>query len=100
MIAAGLALLAIAVPSLAVPVQVVPVSDVAPAVAATSCPDVSTVADFDLGQFMGQWHEQVVSPLQRLTIEKDCYCTTANYTLDAASVRARSLVSMRQLSDL
>ena len=76
-----LAMLALAaVPSFAVPVHIVPTDDPVP-VRGQSCPNVSVVTGFDLNQYLGQWHEIAVSQIPRLTYEKDCDCTTANYSL-------------------
>eukprot|EP01121_Diplochlamys_sp_Union-15-3_P013972 TRINITY_DN4412_c0_g1_i1.p1 TRINITY_DN4412_c0_g1~~TRINITY_DN4412_c0_g1_i1.p1 ORF type:complete len:209 (+),score=35.32 TRINITY_DN4412_c0_g1_i1:52-627(+) len=44
------------------------------------CPNPST-ATVDPIQYQGVWYEIATTPLSRDFIEKDCYCTFANYSI-------------------
>eukprot|EP00121_Abeoforma_whisleri_P000749 Awhi_evm1s662 len=59
-----------------------------PSTYAMICKEQEVVADFDLGDYQGQWYEIANTIIQRMSFQKNCQCTTATYTLatDSESV--------------
>ena len=51
--------------------------------ASAKCPNVNVVSPFDISEFLGIWYEISTTPTSLDTFERNCYCTRANYTLEA-----------------
>jgi apolipoprotein D and lipocalin family protein len=65
-----------------------------------TCPNVPVVSPFDLSEYLGIWYEISTSPTSKITFERDCFCTRANYTLesDGATVLVQNSCNLGSIS--